>query len=428
MGLLQNTESVYYSREKNSGSYQFISLDDIINNFIISYVGQDKIIPKIKKGDVQFHAMRSVQELSFDTFKSVKSQELTVPPSLKLMLPQDYVNYTNISWVDSSGAQHTIHPTNKTSNPQKKGNLINNSSLNENANGFTFSNSTFTFDNTTISSGAIRATNSPLLSKIKIPVSVLQGNSYTLTFKILDPEPTSIPPALPVLTTGDLNVTLYGNQGFKADLGAVYFSGQGVKTVTLNLNNSNINFSSTADIDTKTLVIEPGSTAFDGIIDDIVLIETSTSRSVISKSWNNFKSTSSTNHEDHGHGHEHNYGLGARYGIDPQYAQGNGSFFIDNDILHLGAGLNGKTLVLKYISDGLATDEEMIVHKFAEEAMYKCIAYAVISTRKNTPEYIVQRFRKEKIASTRKAKLRLSNIKLEELTQILRGKSKQIKH
>ena len=36
--------------------------------------------------------------------------------------------------------------------------------------------------------------------------------------------------------------------------------------------------------------------------------------------------------------------------------------------------------------------------------------------------------KKDKFASIRKAKLRLSNIKLEELTQILRGGSKQIKH
>jgi hypothetical protein len=70
----------------------------------------------------------------------------------------------------------------------------------------------------------------------------------------------------------------------------------------------------------------------------------------------------------------------------------------------------------------------MRVHKFAEEAMYKCIAYAIMSTRANVQEYIVNRFRKEKFAATRKAKLRLSNLKIEELTQILRGKSKQIKH
>ena len=60
--------------------------------------------------------------------------------------------------------------------------------------------------------------------------------------------------------------------------------------------------------------------------------------------------------------------------------------------------------------------------------MYKSIAYAIMSTRSNVPEYIVNRFRKERKAEVRKAKLRLSNIKLEELTQILRGKSKWIKH
>ena len=60
--------------------------------------------------------------------------------------------------------------------------------------------------------------------------------------------------------------------------------------------------------------------------------------------------------------------------------------------------------------------------------MYKWIMYGVLSTRANVPEYQVRRLKKEKFAETRKAKLRLSNIKLEEITQILRGKSKQIKH
>ena len=70
----------------------------------------------------------------------------------------------------------------------------------------------------------------------------------------------------------------------------------------------------------------------------------------------------------------------------------------------------------------------MIVHKFAEEAMYKYIAHAILATRSNTPEYIVNRFKKERFAEIRKAKLRLSNIKSEELAQVMRGKSKQIKH
>ena len=70
----------------------------------------------------------------------------------------------------------------------------------------------------------------------------------------------------------------------------------------------------------------------------------------------------------------------------------------------------------------------MKVHKFAEEAMYKYIAHAILATRANTPEYLVQRFKREAFAAKRQAKLRLSNIKIEEITQILRGKSKHIKH
>ena len=85
-------------------------------------------------------------------------------------------------------------------------------------------------------------------------------------------------------------------------------------------------------------------------------------------------------------------------------------------------------MILDYISDSLGTDSEMQVHKFAEEAMYKYIAHAVLSGKSNIPEYQVNRFKKEKFAAIRTAKLRLSNLKLEELTQVLRGKSKQIKH
>jgi len=88
----------------------------------------------------------------------------------------------------------------------------------------------------------------------------------------------------------------------------------------------------------------------------------------------------------------------------------------------------GKTITLKYISDSVATDAEMKVHKFVEEAVYKHIAHAILATRANTPEYLVARFKREKFTAKRNAKLRLSNLKLEELTQVLRGKSKQIKH
>ena len=69
----------------------------------------------------------------------------------------------------------------------------------------------------------------------------------------------------------------------------------------------------------------------------------------------------------------------------------------------------------------------MLVHKFCEEACYKHIAHGILCTRSNIPEYIINRYKKERFAETRKAKIRLSNIKIEELTQVLKGMGKQIK-
>ena len=67
------------ARGDNWGSYSYLTLNEIIDNWLMSYVGEDKIIQKIKRADVLFHARRAMQELSYDTLKSYKSQELTVP-------------------------------------------------------------------------------------------------------------------------------------------------------------------------------------------------------------------------------------------------------------------------------------------------------------------------------------------------------------
>jgi hypothetical protein len=95
------------------GSYEYTKLDDVINNFLIAYVGPGKLIPSVKRTDVIFHAKRGLQEFSYDTLKSVRSQELTVPESLSLIIPQDYVNYVRFSYIDNMGVQHTIFPANE---------------------------------------------------------------------------------------------------------------------------------------------------------------------------------------------------------------------------------------------------------------------------------------------------------------------------
>ena len=178
-------------------------------------------------------------------------------------------------------------------------------------------------------------------------------------------------------------------------------------------------------------------------VDNIILTSSSNYSTLItpvgneknSSTWNNYKSQDpSENSINEYQDYENNVywpNEGERYGLEPSHSQTNGSFYIDPRLgrIHFSSNISGETVILDYISDSLGTEEEMQVHKFAEEAMYKHIAHAIISTS-SLPihQQLAPRFKKEKFAATRQAKLRLSNIKLEELTQILRGKSKQIKH
>ena len=298
MAFLGTTTNVDYygsgaadSLPDGFGNYQFIALKTIINNFMYIYVGENKIISKVNRTDVQFHAIRALQELSYDILKSFKSQEIEVPNTLTMVLPRDYVNYRRIARVSSDGIERILYPTRKTSNPF---------AITQNADGVY----QFTGDNLT------EQTPSDTLSNFQDETPV--------------------------------NYNLY-----------------------------DINYSSDIEISTE----------------------------------------------------------GRRYGLEPESSQINGSFYIDNlrGKIHFGAALSGETIVLHYVSDGAGTDAEMVVHKFCEEACYKHIMYGILSSRSNIPEYIVQRFKKEKFAETRKAKIRLSNIKIEEFTQIVKGMGKQIK-
>jgi len=275
------------------GNYQYVSLENIINNFIISYVGEDKIISKVRRTDIAFHAQRGLAELSYDTLKSFKSQEIEVPPSLSMKLPHDFVNYVKLSWLDNDGIERIIMPTRKTSNPE----------------------------------------------------ALIQDSNYDYSF--------------------DTDGTLLAAAN--------------------------------------------------------------------SETWDKFKDATNrnnTNQDNLDEFERYRGAQGGRYGLEPELANSNGVYYIDNlrGRIFFDSSLTGKIITLKYISDSLGTDNEMVVHKFAEEALYKHIAHAILATRANTQEYLVLRFKKEKFAATRQAKLRLSNLKSEELAQVMRGKSKIIKH
>jgi hypothetical protein len=123
--------------------------------------------------------------------------------------------------------------------------------------------------------------------------------------------------------------------------------------------------------------------------------------------------------------------LGKRFGIDTASANFNGFYHIDKNqgFIMLNSSLEGKQLVLEYVSDGLydLADSEIKVHKLAETFMYDYIASTILSSKFNVQEYIVRRAKKQSSASLRNLKIRLNSIKLTELTQLLRGRDKWIK-
>jgi hypothetical protein len=84
-------------QDQNWGNYQYTSLGDIVNNFMLMYVGNDKLINNVSKYNVLFHAKRGIQELNYDAMKEIKVLEMSVSEDLRFILPPDYVNYARIS-------------------------------------------------------------------------------------------------------------------------------------------------------------------------------------------------------------------------------------------------------------------------------------------------------------------------------------------
>jgi hypothetical protein len=456
MGLIDKntTPADYYSDNNNYGKYQFTSLDDIINYFQIAYVGEDKIISKISKMDIAFHAQRAMQELSFDTFKSFKAQEIEIPSTLQMVLPQDYVNYVKLSWSDASGIEHTIYPASKTSNPtaivqtdtgEVQADLITNGNFDEGENNWasqTNSNSTLQQSLGGALEKAWEVKNGKMCGQAgkykkfyqSTAISIEDGKTYELTYTISrnendDPITGRVLAAL-ISTTTESTTNTYFKVG-------TYRKQPGTYTEKITVDQlstaGNTPWARNFAISNGNLFFQNGHTQenFNGCIDNIRLYDTGLTTQVESDTWANYKSNTSSENKNEDYEDDVYWPRdGERYGLDPAHAQVNGSFYIDENSgkIHFSSNISGKTVILKYISDGLGTDEEMQVHKFAEEAMYKTMLCSIMSGRVNVGRNQLAYYKKEKFAAVRTAKLRLSNIKLEELTQILRGKSKHIKH
>jgi hypothetical protein len=289
---------------KGLGYYSRTSLEDVINNFIIAYVGDDKVLTKIPEYEVAFWGQRAMQEFSYDILHSEKSLEVELGAALQVPLPQDYVNYVKVSVVGSDGVKRPLQPTTTTNNPK----------------------------------AFIQAGDGDYLYDSNGKPQEASESITATRFQ----DPTN--PSNTSTVAQDYYYTNYNDDNFS------YFN--------------------------------------------------------------------------------------KRFGSNPENMTGKGSFFIDNanGVIYfdgtLGGGTNDSIIVLDYISDGIADNSDLskvYIPKLAEDAMYSFMLYNLAKLRPATAQLSMM-YKKEASAKMRNTKIRLSNYKSEEMVQVLRGKSKWIKH
>lgn len=81
-------------------SNAFITLNDVINNFLISYTGMGKLIPDAIRTEVVFHARRCLQEFAYETIKSQFVTTYPTPLTSIKPLMSDFVAVISISLND----------------------------------------------------------------------------------------------------------------------------------------------------------------------------------------------------------------------------------------------------------------------------------------------------------------------------------------
>ena len=285
--------------DANWGSYQYVSLEDIVNNFELMYAGNSSLVNNESRYKILFHSKRGIQELNYDAFNNIKALELTVYDDLKFILPPDFVNWVRLSMYKDGW----IRP------------LTENIQVNS-ATSYQQSSSTPDFN----------------------------GNDVITEQSTLDTE------------------RLNGQQN----------------SIYLNKNNA----------------------------DDQIPMDTQAN-------W----------YAD--------YTIGARYGLNTETGNINPTFRLDKTagVINFDSTMANQDCILEYVSDGMENgdDSKVQLNKLFEDYIYAYIEYAILNSKFNVQEYIINRARKRKTALLRNAKIRLSNIHPGRLLMNLRGENKWIK-
>lgn len=103
-----STSQQYYSDATKHGQYQFVNMSDVINNFMLMYVGDEKIINDIPRYQVVHHAKRAIQELNYGALKEIVQVEIELGSTLKITMPEDFLQLAKVSFIDKFGRLYPL--------------------------------------------------------------------------------------------------------------------------------------------------------------------------------------------------------------------------------------------------------------------------------------------------------------------------------
>jgi hypothetical protein len=104
---------IYYSEEKNYGSYKYINLLDLVNNFIDNQIGDDTLLGEIPRRKIIYQFKQGIKQFNYSNLHEIKGCELELNDTLTAIYPPDFVSYCTVSFVNQQTGElmsMTVNP------------------------------------------------------------------------------------------------------------------------------------------------------------------------------------------------------------------------------------------------------------------------------------------------------------------------------
>ena len=116
--MIKYGDQVFDSLGEGQDYYQHVMLVDIVNDFMLAEIGEGMLLPSVKQQLVEYHAQRAIQELNYDTLRSVKSREYILDGDISFGLPQNLIKPVGVYWLDDNGVKHYMNERIESGNPE----------------------------------------------------------------------------------------------------------------------------------------------------------------------------------------------------------------------------------------------------------------------------------------------------------------------